>query len=343
MELNEKDIRKIIVLGMMLILAVLVFLLVKPLLLSIVGGLILAYVFFPIYRRIQDKIKLRNLSAALVTLIALMVIFVPLWFMIPILIQQSFQIFVMIQNLNVAEFLHKILPNLSDQFIVQLSVTFDTFVSKLTSGGLNSLANTLLDFPKFLLQAFIIGFVFFFTLRDSDHLRNFVSEISPFDKLQEVALTQKFKNLTDSIIYGQIVVGLIQGIFAGLGFIIFGVPNALFLTSLAIMFAIIPIVGPGLIWIPLVVFMFAADGNSALAFGFLLYNLLIVSTIDNVVRTYLVSRRADVPVIIIFIGMIGGLFIFGILGLILGPIILTYFLVFLKAYKEKTLESLFKK
>ncbi len=183
-------------------------------------------------------------------------------------------------------------------------------------------------------------FVFFFSLRDADKLKEFTSGISPFNKNQQGVLVKHFRDITDSIIFGQVVIGFLQGVLAGLGFLIFGVPNPLVLMVLAIIVGILPILGPPLIWIPLTIYFFAT-GNPAIAIGFLVYNIVVVTGLEYFLRIYIVSKRTKLPTVIILVGMIGGLFIFGALGFILGPLILAYFLVLLKAYKEKALSNLF--
>ena len=85
-----------------------------------------------------------------------------------------------------------------------------------------------------------------------------------------------------------------------------------------------------------------AMGITAIAIPFLIYNLLIVANIDNVLRIYLITRKTQMSQVIVLIGMIGGLFIFGMLGVLLGPLLLAYFITFLNAYRDNTLSSLFK-
>ncbi len=342
MELDEKDIKKLSIIGAILILAVLVFILIKPVLLSIIGGLILAYIFYPVYKRINDKIQRGSLSAFLVTLIVILMIVIPLWFIVPLFIEQSFELFTNLQEVSIAEVVSSFLPTASEGFISQINLVFDTFVSKFTSGTLNSLINVVLDFPVLLLHLFLIGFVFFYALRDGIKLRKFISEISPLSKEQEFVLVKQFKDLTDSIVYGQVIIGLLQGISAGIGFLIFSIPNALVLTVLAIVLSIIPIIGPGLIWIPISIYLLF-KGNLVLAIGFILYNAIIVSSLDNILRPYIVSKRTDISAVVVLIGMIGGIFLLGVIGLVLGPLILMYFITFLKAYREKTLGSMFRK
>ncbi len=340
MELSNKDIKRLSVLLMILLLTVLIFLLVKPILLSILGGLILAYTFQPIYKRISHRIKPGNLSAIVVSTIAILLIILPIYFLTPFMVNQIFQLFQRAQALDMKSFVTTIFPSAPETFIIQMTTTFDSVISRVSSSVLNNLIEFLLELPTFMFHLVIVAFVFFFALRDSKSLAEFVSALSPLNKVQEKKLVQQFKDITNSIIYGQFVIGIVQGIVAGLGFFLFGIPSALVLSILALIFSIIPVLGPFFIWIPAAIYLFS-EGNTLVASLFLLYNVVIVSNIDNILRIYILSKKTDMSQVIILIGMIGGLFIFGILGLILGPLILAYFITFLKAYKDDTLSSLF--
>lgn len=340
MEFTDKDLKRLIVLALILILGILVFFIIKPIILSIFGGLILAYILYPVHKKIYSITNIRNLSAALVTILIILIIIVPVWFLTPIIVQQIFSLFSMFQALELSKLFQFLFPNAPQQFVTQVSLTADTFVAKATSGILNSFLNILLDFPILLLHAFLVGFVFFFALRDGDKLTEFVSSISPLNKVHEKVLVDQFKTLTASIIYGHVITGLVQGLVAGIGFYLFGVSNALILTFLAILLSIIPLIGPAIIWIPLSIYLFTT-ANPAVAIGFLAYNVFIVSTVDNIIKPYIVAKRSSESIVVVFIGMIGGLLVFGILGLVLGPLVLTYFITLLRAYKDKTLASLF--
>ena len=120
------------------------------------------------------------------------------------------------------------------------------------------------------------------------------------------------------------------------------IPHALLFAAMAIMLSIIPLIGPFIIWVPALIYLFI-QGNTLSAVIFLIYNIVIVSNIDNILRIYILSKRTNLSTVIVLIGMIGGLFIFGILGLIIGPLLLAYFITFLHAYKDNTLSSLFNK
>jgi len=167
-----------------------------------------------------------------------------------------------------------------------------------------------------------------------------MSGISPFRKDKEVILVKRFKDITSSIIYGYIIVGILQGLALGLGLLVFGIPKALTLTILGSFASMLPMVGPWFVWIPVTISLFIT-GKVGLAIAFAVYCGFFVSTIDNIIRPYIVSRKTGVSPVIVLVGMIGGLFVFNMLGLILGPLILSYLILFLKAYKDGTLSDMF--
>ena len=343
MELDEKTITRISVLAIILFLGVLAFFIVKPVLLSVIGGLLLAYIFYPVFAKVNLKIKNKTLAASIVSIFIVLILAVPLWFIIPLFVQQAFQVYVSFQNFDSSGIVKALFPAGTEQFTGQTIAVLNSFVSKIVAGVFSSLGGVLLELPIILLHLFVISFIFFFALRDGDKLKQYMVELSPLHKNQEKILVSQFKGITDSIVYGQIIVGIVQGMAAGLGFLMFGVDKALLLTVLAIFLSVIPMIGPAIIWIPVAIVMLA-QGNAPIALAFIVYNVLIVSTIDNVIRTYLIVRRSEsqTSTVVVLLGMIGGLFVFNILGLILGPLILTYFLTFLKAYKDRAVATLFR-
>ncbi len=340
MNFDDKDFKKAGVIFLIAVLGVLTFFLIKSVLLSIIGGLLLAYIFSPLYKKLLVPLKNRTLTAFLVSILIIILIVIPLWFVIPIMLQQVFDLFAFSQTLSFQKVATALFPTANSQFAAQFSITLTNFINQISSGILKSLTSFFLDLPQITIQLFIVFFVFFYALRDGDLLKEFVSNISPFNKVKEKILVSQFKNITDSVVYGQIIVGLVQGGLAGLGFLIFGIDNALVLTTLAIFFSILPIVGPFIIWIPVSIFLISS-GQVGTGIAYLIYNLLIVSTFDNFLRTYFVSRRTDISPAIVFVSMIGGFSIFGILGLILGPLIAAYFVLFLQAYRDRTISHLF--
>jgi predicted PurR-regulated permease PerM len=124
------------------------------------------------------------------------------------------------------------------------------------------------------------------------------------------------------VLFGIIIVGTLQGIITGIGFFIFGVPNSLLLSLFAVLAGILPIIGPAIIWVPVVIYLLIG-GNTFAAFGIIAFGVLSHIP-DYLVRPLFLSKRTKLNPAIASIGMIGGFLLFGILGVILGPLILSY-------------------
>lgn len=334
MELNAQELRKFSLWFVILALGVLVFILIRPVVVSIIGGLVLAYVFNPAYKKLLAKTNRKNLSAFLISLLIILMILIPLWFLVPLMLQQVFNLFTLTQNINIAEIVSTLFPTASVQFSTQMTVALTSFIGKIVSLALEYLNSLFLDIPIVSLHLVIVFFVFFYGLRDYDKLTNFISDLSPFSKAKEKEIVTQFENITDSVVYGQIIVGIVQGALAGLGFLIFGVKNVIVLTVLAMLISILPILGPFLIWIPIALYFFIS-GQTGIGIGYLIYNLAIVSTVDNILRTYLLSRKSNLSPAVALIAMIGGFLIFGVIGFLLGPLVVAYFIMFLQSYREK--------
>jgi predicted PurR-regulated permease PerM len=340
MTITEKDVKKMSLIVLLAALAILSFLIIKPVLLSVLAGLILAYLFLPIHHFLVRLVKSKTLSAILSSILLLALIIIPLWFLLPLVSQQIFQLFKLSQELELIPLIKTVFPAASDQFISQIDIAIKSGFSKLTSSIINSTVDLLVNFVTISLHLILVAFVFFFTLKDEEKLRNFASGLLPLAKNQEKQFVKQFGDITKSILYGQVVAGLVQGTLAAIALYVFGIPNALLLSVIVIVFSIIPLIGPGIVYIPATVYMII-NGNPLLAVGYFLFNVLIVSSIDNVIRAHFISTKTNLSQAIILIGMIGGLFMFNVIGLLLGPLILAYFITFIRAYKENTLSSLF--
>ena len=166
----------------------------------------------------------------------------------------------------------------------------------------------------------------------------YIKSLLPFSKDVENKLFQQTEGITYSVLYGQVVIGILQGIIAGLGFFIFGVSNALLLTLFACLAGIFPIIGTTIVWIPVAIYLFVG-GNLLAGTGVAIFGA-VASVIDNILKPMIVSQRTTMPTSVALIGMVGGLFLFGILGFILGPLILAYLLIILDLYRNKKVPGL---
>lgn len=327
-----KKISSILVLVLLIALA---FFILKPILLAIIFGLILAFVFYPVYNTFIKGLKSQNLTALIVCLILIVIVMIPLWFLAPIILEESFKIYVAAQQIDLITPLREAFPSffISDAFSSEIGATINSFINNSLNFLINKITDMIFDLPTIMLQLFVVLFTMFFALRDKDFIIDYLKSLMPFSKNIQKKLFDSSKAITSSVIYGQILIGMFQGLIAGLGFFIFGVPSALLLTIFAMLGGILPIVGTFIVWVPVTIYLFIS-GSAGPAWGVLVFGILS-SSVDNILRPIFVSRRTNLSEAVVLAGMVGGLFLFGVIGLILGPLILAYLLIILEVYRDK--------
>ena len=333
--MDEANLKKIMVIVLLGVLFLLSFFLLRPLLLSIFLGVILAFIFYPVYNLMVKGIKNKNIAALLICLVLLAIILLPLIFLTPVLIDQSVKLYISSQNLDFITPLKKIFPSLfiSDEFSLSIANTVQSFITKAIDSLMNSFANVILELPTIILQLVIVFFTLFYSLRDKDEIIKYVKSILPFSPEVENKLFKASKDVTSSVIFGMVIVGALQGLITGIGFFIFRVPNALLLSLFAIIGGILPIVGPAIIWVPVVIYLLIG-GNTFAAAGIVMFGILSHIP-DYLVRPLFLSKRTQLNAGIASIGMIGGIFFFGVLGVLLGPLILSYLIIVMELFKKK--------
>ncbi len=338
--LDGEYFEKIMTAIIIIVLVTISFFLLRPILFAIIIGFLLAFIFTPPYQWLHKKTKSKNLSASIIIVLLAVIILIPLWFLTPILITQSLRVIQGMVQIDFVSLLKSLVPGLfkSEQISAQISSALTSFASNLADSVTGSLSYVLLNFPTLSLQFLVVLFTFFFILRDQEEVADYIKSLLPFPKDIEKKLFEYSTDITKSVLYGQVVIGIIQGLTAGIGFIIFGVPNAIFLTLLGMLMGILPILGTPIVWIPAAVYMFIA-GNHVAGWGVVIFGILS-STIDNILRPIFVSKMTKVHSGIVLISMVGGIFLFGILGIVIGPLIVAYLLIILELYRKKPVPGL---
>jgi predicted PurR-regulated permease PerM len=164
-------------------------------------------------------------------------------------------------------------------------------------------------------------FVLFFVLRDGREVsRRLVAQL-PIESTQRGRLWRHIVDVTRAVFIGVGLTAMAQGTLVGIGFWIAGLPGALVFGVIAALFALIPMVGTAIVWAPGALFL-AATGRHWMALFMVIWGVVVVGLADNILRPLLISGRADVPTLAVFIGVLGGLQAFGFVGLFLGPIVL---------------------
>jgi predicted PurR-regulated permease PerM len=164
-------------------------------------------------------------------------------------------------------------------------------------------------------------FVLFFVLRDGPVFAQKFVALLPMEERRRSRMWQHLADVTRGVFMGIGLTAVVQGILVGVGFWIAGLPSPLVFGVMSIFFALVPVVGTWIIWVPGVIFLLT-QGDYGHAVFLALWGALIVGMIDNFLRPILISGRAEVPTLAVFVGVMGGLAAFGFIGLFLGPIVL---------------------
>ncbi len=180
-------------------------------------------------------------------------------------------------------------------------------------------------------------FVLFFVLRDGPAVALQVVRMLPIEDRRRARLWQHLTDVTRAVFLGIGLTALVQGILVGVGFWIAGLPSPLVFGVVAVLVALIPMVGSALVWVPGALFL-AARGDYGYAIFLAAWGAVVVGMVDNFLRPMLISGRADVPTVAVFVGVMGGLAAFGFIGLFVGPIVLGL-LVALFRYESEQLAA----
>jgi predicted PurR-regulated permease PerM len=180
-------------------------------------------------------------------------------------------------------------------------------------------------------------FVLFFVLRDGPALADKVVRVLPIEPRRRTRLWQHLQDVTRAVFMGIGLTALAQGLLVGIGFWIAGLPSPLVFGVIAALFALIPVVGTSIVW-GLGAIYLVTQAEYGHAIFLVVWGALVVGTADNVLRPLLISGRADVPTLAVFVGVVGGLSAFGFIGLFLGPIVLGL-LIALFRFEAEELES----
>lgn len=190
----------------------------------------------------------------------------------------------------------------------------------------------------FSINIFVMLLVLFFMLLEGQKMETFFYEILPFTKAHKKKILTKINLIIKANALGIPLVAVIQGGVATIGFLIFKAPNPILFGFLSCIASIIPIVGTGIIWAPLVAY-FALTGNWEHAIGLGAYSIIITTNIDNLLRFILQKKLANTHPLITLFGVFIGLSLFGFLGIIIGPLMLSIFLLCLNIFKIEYLEK----
>jgi len=321
---------------------------------AIILALLIASAFYPLYTWIRKIFREREQSASIfMCILILLVLIIPLGGFVGTLSNEAFNFYVRtkdsvslqkitqgLQGDSVwAQRIRKVgkLANIdfNKETIENLAAAIGKNVGLFLSRQLSSFASNLLNF---LIHFFLMMMIIYYIFRDGERLKDYISELVPFPMGQQELVVNKFREMGRAVIFGNALSGIIQGILGGFGFFIFGLGSPILWGTVIGFMAFLPVIGASIVFIPTTVILLI-QGKSSLALGYLIYNVLYSSIMEYVIKPRLIGKGMQMNPILVFIGILGGIKLFGILGIIYGPLIVTIFLTLAEIYRLEYKET----
>lgn len=357
-ENNQYPYSRYIVIIAIIILAWLIFLIVEPFITAIIAGIIVSYVFYPVYKQINKFFKRNAIAAFITSVLIVLIVTVPAAFFVNAVSKEAYVSYIMVkqkvlhgnlfgveceteqnQLCAISDFFKDIISDTRNRYYIESTI------QKATTYVIDNASSFIFSLPVLLLNIFIIIFLMYYLFKDGKIIFDKIKRLLPFKKKYQGIIFKQFSDVIYAVIFGQLLIALIQGTLGSIGFFIFGIPSPILWGIAMAFFALIPFIGTAIVWFPVALLQIltglSTGDNSIVTKGILLmlYGIFVISTIDNFLKPKVIGERARIHPVLVLLGVVGGLKLFGIVGIVAGPIVIAMFMTIVKIYEEKKLLS----
>lgn len=308
----------------------------RPFLTVIILSASLALVFSPVYTWLQYKMTWQSgwLSSILTILLFVIILCGPLFFVGKLLFQQSTDLYQSLTSTyDSNEFLEnlevKIASFLPENVDIDLKQRLADFVATISEDIGKIFSSTLSTIFSF----FLIILSMFYFLKDGNRWKRAIIFLSPLPDTYDKKVIERLKNAVNGIIFGYLFIGFAQGALLGVGLAIFGVPNAVLFGVIAAIASLVPMLGTGLVAIPVILFLFAT-GDTGSAIGLSIWAGVIVGASDEVLRPFVIGKKLNIPPMLILFAVLGGIALMGPIGVLIGPLTLSLLHALVSIYRD---------
>jgi predicted PurR-regulated permease PerM len=322
---------------------------------AIILALLIASAFYPLYAWLKKLLKGEERGASmLMTIFVFLVLVIPVGGFVGTLSNEAFDFYRRSRDavtlLKIQQALegdsiwaHRIRrmgeltgievnPETLEELATELGRNVGLFLSK----QLRSMASNLLDF---LIHFFLMMLIVYYIFRDGERLKNYISELLPFPMEQQELVVSKFREMARAVIVGNGLNGIIQGVIGGFGFFFFGLGSPFLWGTLIGFMAFLPFIGATIVYVPAFIILLL-HGETGTAIGFLAYNGAYSIIMEYLFKPRMIGKGMRMNALLVFIGILGGIKLFGILGIIYGPLIMTIFITLAELYRLEYKEAM---
>ncbi len=315
-----------------------------PFISVIILAAVVTSLFKPVYTFLNRKVR-PSLSSFLTCTLIFFILFIPTVFFVGILSKEAYGLYLMGKGAVISDQIKHILE--TSKILGKINHYLLPFHLHITGEELNkgiselgkivglflyqqasSIASNILNFFFYF---FFMLLIIYYLLMDGEKLVSFIVDLSPLPSEQDEKLIQKFKDMAGAILIGNGLGGLIQGTAGGIVFSLFGIKSPFLWGVIMGLLAFVPIIGIGLVFIPAALYLIFS-GRMPSGIFFIIFYLVLSIGVDNLIKPKLVGHRVKMHTLLVFFSIIGGLKLFGILGIIYGPLVTTAFLTLTDIY-----------
>ena len=298
----------------------------------------LALIFYPGHLWIKSRLTANNnFASALSTLAVLLTVVLPLLVFGWLLLKESKEIYP-----KTNQWLYNFSQTGMDFRMPEgLRSLWDIDAGDVVLGNIKNLQENIMKSGGTILKNIFFFFVNFLVIiatlfaffRDGERLLHWLIDLMPMDADHKYRIANQLYMTTIAVVRGILLTAGLQGLMGAIGYALAGVPAPILLGVLTFFAALVPFVGTGLVWIPLgAAFIFKNDMFTGVFI--LLWGALVIGLIDNIIRPILIGQKAKLPIFLLFLGIFGGLRVYGPIGIFMGPLLISCLIVFLQIYKE---------
>jgi len=311
----------------------------EPFLSVLLWAAVLVIIFYPLHKRLAVRTG-PSISAILSIVLIIVAVIIPI---VLISLAVANELSQLVNNLQAAgknmmanpvqsEKIHKLLTTLQQYINIE---NLKDPISKISQTALKGTINVVGGFVGAIVKIFFIIFAMYYLFRDGEKIARNLPDQIPLERERAVRIVNHTREIISASVYGVLVIAIIQGTLGGLMFWFLGIPSSLVWGVLMTLLSTIPMAGGFVVWVPAAIIL-GISGHWGQALILTLWGSVVIGSIDNFVRPKFVGQKARMHELVIFFSVLGGLSVFGVLGILLGPVVVAITTALVEVLKESS-------
>ena len=280
-------------------------------------AILLTVIFLPVQKRLENRLR-PTVAASVIVVVATVTVLLPLVYVAQATAADALALYQAVSEGEVSFAAAEESVQAATGMSVDIAGQLEAAAGGVEVGSLVSIFGAL---THVLIGLGLTVFVLFYFLKDREHFFSWLRTRSPLPDGARSELADELDRILKAVLVGHVLVAIIQGLLAGIGLLVTGIPNATFWTVVMTVLSLLPVVGSFLVWGPAAVYLFVT-GDAAFAVGLAVWGTVVVGISDDYLRPVVVDRYAHVNPAVILVGVLGGIYVIGFMGIFFGPVLI---------------------